>query len=82
MPLVFENQIHFDPATDDAIIWADENNKRFRLVIPRELLMEKYGLLKRLDQTSAEAIIHKNLPTFEAKAQAAHEAGQHEIILG
>ncbi len=29
MALVFEDDIHFDPATDDAIIWGDEDGKRF-----------------------------------------------------
>lgn len=41
MTLVFEKEVYFDPTTDDAIIWGNDDSTRFRLVIRRSLLSEK-----------------------------------------
>jgi hypothetical protein len=65
MPLVFENDIHFDAATDDATIWGNDGNKRFRLVIRPETLIDKYGLEKRFDRVNAKAIIQRYRADFE-----------------
>jgi hypothetical protein len=81
MPLVFENDVYFDPMTDDAIIWADEGTKRFRLVIPRSVLVDKYGLKQYFDHPGAEAIIQKNRKTFEKIAQDAHDVGASEVTV-
>jgi hypothetical protein len=81
MPLVFENDVHFDPRTADAIIWGDEGTKRFRMVIPRSVLVDKYGLKQYFDHVGAEAIIQKNRETFEKIAQDAHDAGASEVIV-
>jgi hypothetical protein len=59
MPLVFENDAHFDPRTADATIWGDEGTKRFRMVIPRSVLVDKYGLKQYFDHAGAEVIIQK-----------------------
>jgi hypothetical protein len=82
MPLVLENDIHFEPYENDAIIWGTEGKKRFRLVIRRRLLQDKYGLQKQSDNQGAEEIIKKHWVTFEELAQAAHDTGKSEVIVG
>jgi hypothetical protein len=81
MPLVFESDVHFDAATSDATIWGDEGNKRFRLVIPRTVLVDKYNLKQYFDDIAAEAIIQTHRATFEKLAQDACDAGASELIV-
>jgi len=82
MALVFEDDVHFDAATDDATIWANDGNERFCLVIQPKILIDKYGLEKRFDRASAEAIIRRHRADFEQVARAAHDAGHSEVIVG
>jgi len=82
MPLVFENDVHFEPYENDAIIWGDEGKKRFRLVIRCKFLQDKYGLQKQSDNRGAEEIIKQHWMAFEQLAQAAHDAGKTECIVG
>jgi hypothetical protein len=80
--LVFEKDIHFEPAENDAIIWAIEGTKRFRLVIRRQVLQDKYGLQKRFDDLGAAEIIKRHWMEFEQLACAAHDAGRSEAVVG
>jgi hypothetical protein len=82
MPLVFEDDIHFDARTDDAIIWGDEGSKRFKLEIPRSVLVDKYGLEQYFDRAGAKGIIKTHWRDFEQLAQAAHDDGKSEVIVG
>jgi len=81
--LAFRSDIHFDAQNDDAIIWGDQGDRHFRLVIRRRLLLlRKYGLKKYFDQSEAEIIIKKHRGIFEELAQNAYDAGASEIIIG
>lgn len=81
MALVFQDDIHFDGATDTAIIWGDDGGKRFRLMIPRKVLVDQFGLEKYFDHASAKTIIRSNMARFEQVAQAAHDVGKSEVII-
>ena len=86
MSLVFETEIRirvcFDAATDDAVIWADDDgNSRFRLVIKPAYLIDKYHLAKRFDHDSARSIINDNWEKFRVLAQDARDAGDSELVL-
>jgi hypothetical protein len=80
--LRFRPDIHFDPKTDDAIIWGDLGDTHFRLVVRRALLLDKYGLKTRFDEAGAKAIIKQQKDVFERLAQDAYETGATEIIIG
>jgi len=82
MSLVFENDIHFEQYENVAVIWGTAGKKRFRLVIRRKLLQDKYGLQNTSDDRGAEEIIKKHWAAFEQLAQAAHDAGKSEVIVG
>lgn len=78
--LIFESDVHFDPATDDAVIWADgDGGSRFRLVITRGFLIS-VGLKKRFDHAGARALIDKFRGAFERFAQEAYDQGDHELV--
>jgi hypothetical protein len=82
MPLALEKDIHFDPHTYDAVIWADDDKPgRFRLVIPRKVLRDRYGMKgDQLSNPAAEKAIRDNWDKFERQAQAARDAGAEELV--
>lgn len=82
LALTFRPDVHFDPQNDDAIIWGDEGNVHFRLVIRRGLLVRKYGLKNYFDHAGAEIIIKQHRAYFEKIAQDAYNIGASEIIIG
>jgi hypothetical protein len=80
--LKFRDDIHFDPQSDDAVIWGDEGKRHFRLAIRRRLLEEKYGLKKHFDHATAEALVKEHREAFERLAQHAYETGASELVVG
>lgn len=85
MALIFEwdklNERHFDPATDEAVIWADTSKgERFRLVIPRIVLQERFGV-KRFAHSAAIAAILEHRKEFAQQAEAAFAKGALELVI-
>jgi hypothetical protein len=80
--LTFRPDVHFDPQNDDAIIWGDEGDTHFRLVIRRSLLVRNYGLKKYFDRIGAELLIRRNRNRFEKVARDAYAIGASEVIIG
>ena len=78
----FRPKIHFDAQNDDAIIWGDEGNRHFRLVIRRGLLLREYGLKRYFDRARADIIMKEHRGTFEMLAQNAYQTGAFELIIG
>lgn len=82
MPLKFERDVHFNRVTDDAIVWADTpDGKRFQLVIPRKVLIDRFGLKKHFDHAGAKAVIQKHWKEFEQQAERAFKAGASEYVV-
>jgi hypothetical protein len=81
MPLTFEPDVHFDAVTDAAYLWADdEKGGRFKLMVTHNHL-RRYGL-RQFDDKRARELIAAHRTDLEAKAAAAHAAGETELILG
>jgi hypothetical protein len=82
MALVFEQEVHFDAATAEAIIWADADDAsgRFKLVIARGLLI-KQGLKKYFDEVGARKLIADHRAEYESLAQDAHKLGARALNL-
>ena len=81
MPLIFEPDVHFNAVTNAAYLWADvEGGGRFKLVVTRNHL-RRYGLRTQFDDKWARELIAAHRADLEAKAAAAHAAGETELIL-
>lgn len=84
MPLVFDCDIRisFDTVTNDAVLWAEDDGGRFRLVIPRTALRDRFGYAgTQLDDAAAERFIRQNWSQFETLAQEARNGGHSELVL-
>jgi hypothetical protein len=77
MALVLDKSFEFD-LEDNAIVWGDENNQRFRLIIPRTVLIDHFGLTQYFDERGAREKIKENWGKIEEDARAAFERGTRE----
>ena len=81
MSLIFEDTIHFDPKTDDAIIWADTpGGSRFRVCVTPQYIFRHWSPSGRL-RPALEGAIRAHFNELKAEAEAAHKAGANELNL-
>ena len=79
MSLTFENTIHFDPQTDDAVIWADApDGNRFRVRVTPRFIFRHWNPRGHLRPALEEAI-RAHLDELKAEALARYLAGAHEL---
>ena len=79
MGLIFEDTIHFDPKTDDAIIWADApDGSRFRVRVTPQYIFRHWDPPGRL-RSALEGATGRHLDELKVEAEAAHKAGAHEL---
>ena len=79
MALIFRDEVHFDPATDEAIVWADTpDNEHFKVVFGRKYVAD---VLKASRPRSAEyvAAIKQHLPSLLPHANEALKQGLTEL---
>ncbi len=84
MTLVFETDIRvqIDPTTNDAVVWGTDGAGRFRLVIPRTVLSDRFGQPGRqIDDDVALSLVRQNWSQFVPLAQYARNNGQSELVV-
>jgi hypothetical protein len=79
MSLTFEDTIHFDPQTDDAVIWADApDGSRFRVRVTPRFIFRHWNPRGHL-RSALEEAIRAHLDELKAEAEARYQAGAHEL---
>ncbi len=81
MSLIFKDTIHFDPKTDDAIIWTDApSGSRFRVRVTPQYIFRHWSPSGRLSP-ALEKAIRTHLDELKVLAETAHKAGAPELNL-